>query len=118
VVRSYYRATNRLAHDMDPAALTSLFTAGCPCQAQVQAVRRAAARDEHYVDRARLRAGPASVEDPHHAYVLVDLDTSAGGLERANGTRVTSAAPQHDLQRVFRLVRVGRAWLIERIEAP
>jgi hypothetical protein len=117
VVRRYYRVTNALARHMDPSRLAALFTADCQCQAQVRAVRHAAADREHYIDHADLHAVRGSIEDSSHAYVLVDLSTSRGGLVRADGTPVSSTAPRRHLERVFRLERVGRSWRIYRIEA-
>jgi hypothetical protein len=115
VVRRYYAVFNGLHRSMDANALASLFTSTCPCQAQVAAVRRAAAQDEHYVDHASVNVMRPSVTDHTHAYVLVNLDTSRGGLER-DGTRVSTAAPQRGIQRVFRLVHLNGRWLISRIE--
>jgi hypothetical protein len=117
VVRHYYRVTNAMRRDMNPHALNALFTSDCQCLAQVLAVRRAAAKGEHYIDHATLHAVKPSIEDRTHAYVLVDLSTSRGGLVRADGSRITSAAPQRHVERVFRLERVGTSWLIYRIEA-
>lgn len=102
---------------MAAGALSSLLTPACPCQAQVRAIRRAARRGEHYVDHASLNALRPSVEGPQHAFVLVNLDTGRGGLMTQDGSRVTSAGPQHGIQRVFRLVDVGGRWLISQIEA-
>jgi hypothetical protein len=117
VVRHYYAAANRLPRDMNAHALADLFTASCPCQAQVQAIRRAAERGEHYIDHARLNVLRPTVESSRRATVLVDLDAARGGLSRADGTRVTSAPPAHHVQRLFHLVRSHGQWLIDRIDA-
>jgi hypothetical protein len=117
VVKRYYQVFNSLHRSMDAAALAALLTPSCPCQAQVDAIRRAVARGEHYVDRASVNVMRTSVQDSRHAYVLVNLDTGPGGLVAANGRRVTSAPARHGVQRVFRLVRHGRRWSIAAIEA-
>lgn len=117
VVRRYYQVFNGLHRTMDAAAMSALFTADCPCRQQVRAVRKAAALDEHYVDRATVNVMRPSLQDADHAYVLVNLDTARGGLVTEAGRRVTTAAPRRGVQRVFRLVRHGRRWLISRIEA-
>jgi hypothetical protein len=117
VVRRYYQVFNSLHRSMDAAALAALLTPTCPCQAQVEAIRRAAARGEHYVDRASINVMRPSIQDARHAFVLVNLDTGRGGLMTANGRHLTSAPPRHGVQRVFRLVRQGRRWSIAAIEA-
>jgi hypothetical protein len=117
VVRRYYRVINSLHHTMDAAALATLLTRSCPCQAQVNAIRTAAARGERYADRASVNVMRASLQDARHAYVLVNLDTGRGGLVASNGRRLTSAPPRHGVQRVFRLVRQRRHWSIAAIEA-
>lgn len=116
LVERYYQVLNSLHRTMDAAALASLLAPTCPCRAQVAAVRRAAARGEHYIDHASLNVMRPSVQDTHHAYVLVNLDTRRGGLVSADGRLVTSAPPRRDVQRVFRLVRHGQQWMIASIE--
>ena len=117
VVRHYYAAANRLPDDMDPHSLASLFTAACPCRAQVQAVRRAAARGEHYIDHAHLNALRPTIESSRRAVVFVDLAAASGGLRRADGTVVTSAPPARHVRRVFHLVKISDRWLIDQIDA-
>jgi hypothetical protein len=117
VVRHYYAIANALRRHMDAAALAALFTPACPCQAQARAVRRAAAKHEHYVDQATLNALRPSLQDRTHAYVLVDLNASRGGLVRSDGARITSVPAQRHVQRVFRLALINGHWRIYRIEA-
>lgn len=117
LVERYYQVFNSLHRTMDAAALAALLTPSCPCQAQVTAIRQAAARGEHYVDRASVNVMRPSAQDAHHAYVLVNLDTSRGGLVTAAGRQVTSVPARHGVQRVFRLVRAGKRWSIAGIEA-
>jgi hypothetical protein len=117
VVRRYYRVLNSLRHTMDADALAALLTPSCPCQAQVAAIRTAAARGERYTDHASVNVMRASVQYPRHAFVLVNLDTGRGGLLASDGRRLTSAPPHDGVQRVFRLVRLRRHWSIAAIEA-
>lgn len=115
-VHRYYRVINALHQRMDAAALASLFTATCPCQAQAAAVRQAAARGEHFVDHAALNVLRPSLQGPTHAFVLVNLDTGRGGLVGRDGDRVTSSAPKRGVQRVFRLALIRGRWLINQID--
>lgn len=116
VVRRYYAIANNFRHDMDSRSLAALFTPRCVCQAQARAVRSAAAKHEHYTDHAHLNSLVFSSEGPGRADVLVDLDASRGGLVKADGTRVTYAAHQRHVKRVFRLERLRGSWLISGIE--
>jgi hypothetical protein len=117
VVRRYYQVTNRLHRDMNPAALDALFTASCPCRAQVRAVRRAGARGEHYVDHATLNAVRPTALGADRAEVLVDFDAASGGLVGADGSRLTSAPPARHVQRLFVVERIATRWRIAKIEA-
>jgi hypothetical protein len=117
VVRRYFRVLNRLSRDMNATGLATMFAADCPCQAQVRAVRAAAARAEHYVGTAHVNIARPSVESPTRASVLVNVDVSRSGLETAGGAMVTSVPARHHLQRIFQLEKGSRGWLVYRIDA-
>jgi hypothetical protein len=112
VVRHYYAIANNLHLNMDSSALAALFTPACRCQAQVRAVRSAAAKGEHYIDQARINALRANDQGPRFAHVLADIDAARGGLETADGRRITSVAPRNHVRRAFSLERFRRGWLI------
>jgi hypothetical protein len=117
VVKRYYEIANQLKIHMNADGLAALMTAGCPCRAQVRAVRRAARHGEHYIDHAHINEFVPSYEAPGAVFVLVDLNASRGGLSTASGHMVTSAPPAKHVKRVFRLIKVQDRWLIGRIEA-
>lgn len=117
VVRRYYDAVDRLPADMDPQPLAVLFVPGCPCRAQLRAVRRARVRGEHYVDQVRINALVPSRDGPATADVLADVRASRGGLVTSSGRRVTSVPAKAHVRRLFRLVHRRRGWRIAAIEA-
>lgn len=116
VVRRYYAIANNLRRDMDASALAALFTPRCVCQQQVRAIRRAAAKHEHYVDQAHLNAITPLIDGPTEARILVDLSVSRGGLSTPSGRRVTSVPPAPDIHRLFQLRFTGGRWLIDEFE--
>lgn len=117
VVRRYFRVVNRLSHDMNAVGLAAMFTATCPCRAQVRAVRSAAGKAEHFVGTAHVNVVRPSVEGPTRASVLVNFDVSRSGVVTAGGAMVTSVPARPGLQRIFRLENDGGRWLVYRIDA-
>lgn len=115
VVRRYFRASNRLAHDMNPTRLQALIARSCPCQAQVESVRNARRAGEHFSGRATIHALRPSLVSPSSATVLADYAFSRGGLIDQAGERVTTIKAQSHIRWLFDLRRVGRRWVITRI---
>jgi hypothetical protein len=114
-VRQYFDVSNRLGASMQPARLAALFTASCPCQAQVASVRRAAARDEHFVGHATVNAVRASRAGDRAATVLADYDMSRSGLVTMAGLRVSSRPARRAIRWVFDLTLSAGRWRISRI---
>lgn len=116
VVRAYYAIVNNLHRRMDAAALSALMTKSCTCQQQVRAVAEAAAKGEHYIDRARLVSVTPAVNSPTSVDVLVEYNASRGGLVDASGHQVTSAYAKDGIKRLFHVREIGGRWLIVEID--
>jgi hypothetical protein len=102
---------------MDADALAALMTSQCTCRAQVDAIRAARTKGEHYIDQARIIKYTPSFDGPTAADVLVLFNAGPGGLVDQDNHRVTSAPPAKGVHRYFMLRRVGGRWLIAAMEA-
>jgi hypothetical protein len=117
VARQYYQALDNLRHGMRAAPLARLLAPGCPCRAQVRAVRAAARHGERYTDRVRLLTLVAHVDGPDLADAVVSLDIDHAGLVDAAGHRIGVATTLHGVHRELMLRLSGGRWLIERVIA-
>jgi hypothetical protein len=117
VVHRYFRASNRLAHDMSPAPLRRLMARSCPCRAQVTSVRAARRRGEVFTGRATINALRTSVTGPDTATVLADYAFSRGGLVDASGHQVSVIKARSHVQWLFGLRHLAGHWKITRIGA-
>jgi hypothetical protein len=117
VVRRYYALINDLHDRMDPAPLAQLMTASCTCRQQLEAVRSAARKGQHYIDTVRLVSLTAALETRSQADVLVQYRALRGGLVTADGRPVTSTKPRAGIKRFFVLQKIGGTWLIAEIRA-
>lgn len=117
VVRRYFAVVNALSRDMNAEALAQLMTPDCTCRQQVAAVRLAAERQEHYIDKATGLNLTASADGRTIVEVLVQYDASRGGLASASGKLISSSPPVRGVKRLFRLRFVNRTWLIYSIQA-
>jgi hypothetical protein len=117
VVRRYYALLNRLHIDMNADGFAELMTEDCLCQQQVDAIRNAVARHEHYIDAVKLVSLTAALESRSRADVLVQYNARRGGLVEASGRQVTSTPAKAGLKRFFVLVLKENRWLISEIRA-
>jgi hypothetical protein len=116
VVRRYFATVNDLHRTMNANELADEFTSACPCQAQVRAVRSAAAKHEHYIDHATVNALRPVLQDPSHAQVLADYDSTSGGLVSRDGRRITTTRSEIHVRWNFELRRGNSVWRISSIE--
>lgn len=117
VVREYFRLINDLRAHMDYRGLDALMAPDCACRKQVTAIKRAAAKGEHFIDRARHLDLVATRDAGYLVQVLATYDVTAGGLVDDRGRTITSAKPRQDVKRLFRLCEQGGRWLIYAIES-
>jgi hypothetical protein len=117
VVRRYYALLNALHKRMDPAPFAALMTSHCVCRAQVNAIREARDRNQHYIDTVRLVSLTAAMETDSRADVLVQYDARRGGLVDAAGRDVTSTRASAGVKRFFILEKTDGHWLIAEIRA-
>jgi hypothetical protein len=117
VVRRYYALLNALHERMDPAPFAALMTPDCVCRAQVNAIREARDRNQHYIDTVRLVSLTAAMETDSRADALVQYDARRGGLVDSAGRHVTSTRALAGVKRFFILEKVNGHWLISEIRA-
>jgi hypothetical protein len=112
VVRRYYSLLNAPTRASTANSLAALITSTCKCQEVVQSLRSAIRHREHYVGTGRLRAVRPRLNASTQAQVLVEFDSTAGGLVRSDGSFLVRTRAQRDVAESLSLVRQNAHWRI------
>lgn len=115
-VRRYFQIVNNLRTDMNAGGLAKLMTRDCPCQAQVRAIRSAAALGRVYIGRAHINVMRPNIDGRDVGDILVDYNATMGGELAAGDKRLTTTRSQRHIKWDFAVRRVGHRWLITRID--
>jgi hypothetical protein len=116
VVRRYYALLNAPTAEATVASLRALMTKTCSCQQVVGSIRAAIRRHEHYVGTGRVVAYRPVLDSRHEAEVLVNFDSTPGGLVGRSGRYVAHTEARRGVTQNVYLITTRRGWLMNEIE--